>query len=388
MKVLTLLFFIYFFLPFNLMKRMYIFALLPPPYAIDFGTVFPYLTIVEVMIALSLVITVCLKRLRVPYPGIIWILYATLNLLSLFAASLIGDFIYFDGILEFVRLSVVFWLYLFAVNEKRNPEALLYYSLLLLILVYVVIYFSGKVNYSEAGRLNAPGFEITSTGYVSGCLLVMSIIGWKRSPWIRIAGITLGFLGLLLAGSLWASICTGIIIIYLIFKAPWGMRFVYLGIVILLLFRGFMVTYKGEKLPLIARISLMGDIRQAPSLTARIEAMKAGINVLKKHPWGFLNSDWYIQENLVAVGYPSHTHNTFIQIYLKYGPLAIIFFIVLIWQTITGLKRGSPYSYILFLLLLGWTLDYALFVTKYALVVFVIAVLNERFLKRPYYYQF
>jgi hypothetical protein len=133
------------------------------------------------------------------------------------------------------------------------------------------------------------------------------------------------------------------------------------------------IDIEWRRLPAIIRIAEIG------SVSSRLNAINAGINVVRKYPLGLINSDWRIQEELLQFGHPSHSHNTFVQFYLKYGPLSIVLFVELARGIAVGLGRKSPYAYALLLLFSGWAVDYAMCVTKYAFILFAIARLNESF---------
>jgi len=112
-------------------------------------------------------------------------------------------------------------------------------------------------------------------------------------------------------------------------------------------------------------------------LSLRKDAIQSSLALMKYHPLGLYNSDWLVQEKLNDFGYPSHTHSNYIQMYLRYGPLMLIFWYIFIIETVQGFHVRSPYAYIMLYILIGSLFDYYFFVTKAVIIVFAVVFLNR-----------
>jgi hypothetical protein len=117
-------------------------------------------------------------------------------------------------------------------------------------------------------------------------------------------------------------------------------------------------------------------------MTGRANAWGSGLEVIANVRARPLASDWCVQQHLVKAEYYTHTHNTYLQMFLKYGPFAVIIWFILARTLYHGFVAGSPYAIILALIMLGWLFDYWLFMTKATFVYFALIRLNEKWVRK------
>ena len=376
--------------PFALDKNFIVLSLMEPPQAQIFGTVMPYYTVIQL---LALILGGALLLLG-PHRAVVtnWAFttYFAVNLIGIATLPFLvksGQPIYWDFALELLRLSSMVIL-AGAVLEARKFNPLLLVRCLLIVLSVPLVYLAAsnptEFLHARSGRVNGPGLEITSTGHVAALALLLGICVRLPARY-RIPLIGLATVMLLLSGARIPLALAVIIIVVKLWRETErkARRFALVsGVAAITL---ILLVLAQSKLIAGGRVgSLTGS---SSSLTAEyavgrgVAAMTAG-ELLAAHPFGYVDSDWSIQDGLVDLGWPSHTHSNYFQSYLRFGPLALVFWGVLIWRTRKGSRLGSPYTSCLWFVLIGSTLDYYGFVTKAMLVVFMIYELNEAHIRR------
>lgn len=113
---------------------------------------------------------------------------------------------------------------------------------------------------------------------------------------------------------------------------------------------GVLLVFVAITQPAITELVARGVERMSSSLSkivegefndGRVQMYAGALQVVANNPWGVGLSDWAIQLELVKAGaWGSHTHNLFIQLYLKFGPFSILLFF-LIYRWIRIAIRGG-----------------------------------------------
>ena len=373
---------VYFVSPFAVEQKLSVFSLPIPAQAEAFGTVWPYLSLFHLAamgIAFLLALFGGMKPISRNKP---FVAYCLVNVAAILwmLISHTGYPVYWDYALEFLRLGSLTVLALLVLAERGyDPRILVRGLIVLLSIPLVLLIFSNMSSFlaEREGRVNAPGLEITSTGHVGAIAALLGLtlpISWR----LRVALLLLGGLSLLQSGSRLALVFCIVTSALVLWRkaASIKRRLAYVAAVALagaaIIWLGSTNLTGGERL---------GTLRSEEALRdefagGRAMALVASVLVITDHPFGYVDSDWAIQEELVNVGFPSHTHSHLLQSYLRFGPLALLFWGVLVFQTVAGFKAKSPYAPALLFILMGSLFDYYGFVTKAMLIVFVITGLN------------
>lgn len=380
--------FAYMLLPFRWQESLALFGLEPPVQALSFGTVFPFVGILEVT-AVGVAAMLCFfgawKALKTDR---LFLAYGFVNIISFLQILWLASgsrYVYWDWLVEFLRFSSVYLLFASVAHFCRKKDLLFISAVAVLLGPSLVLlaagYIAPDVLAERSGRLNAPGLELTSTAHVGAMLLLLSLVRPTRWFW-RAVPTTLGVGTLLVAGSRLAIGISWIVIALLLSTrgSAWRrmavMSVFVAGTLLLILVPLGDELAVGRFLIFLERPSVMRE----EFLLIRGAALQSSLGLLRAHPLGILNSDWAVQAELVGLGFPSHTHSNYIQMYLRYGPLVLIIWYIFLSETRRGFRAGSPYAYLLLFVLLGSALDYYAFVTKAMIVVFVASLLNREWI--------
>lgn len=80
----------------------------------------------------------------------------------------------------------------------------------------------------------------------------------------------------------------------------------------------------------------------------RIDMYQTAWSVINSFPFGLGGSDWLIQTEMQKIGVGSHTHNIFLQFYLKIGPFLFLPMVAVIWFFAKNNLRGIGYIWVVF----------------------------------------
>jgi hypothetical protein len=375
--------------PYPVDQKLALLSLDLPMEAALFGTVWPYYSVLHL-----LALTVgCALLLFDPRRSILsnppFIAYAVLNLIGIIALPFLtpaGSTAYWDFAIEFLRLASLVILANAVLSARGlNPIVLARGLLILLALPLVFLITANPTGFlaEREGRVNSPGMEITSTGHVAALALLIGVSVPLPKKY-RIPLIVLGLVVLLLSGARIPFVLVVIMVVVQIWQATKSKakRMALLasiaGLTVLALAASTSNAIGGGHMG-----TLTGDsaVMQTEYTIGRGMAFIASIDLIAAHPLGYLDSDWSIQEELMRHGWPSHTHNNYFQSYLRFGPLMIAFWGVLATRARRGWRLGSPYASCLWFVLIGSAFDYYGCITKAMLFVFMIAELNETFIR-------
>lgn len=375
--------------PFAIDKSSAILSIAEPYQAQIFGTIQPYYTLYQL---LALVVGLALFILK-PYRTIVanctFIVYTLVNVIGiavLVLLALSGNHVYWDYALEFLRLfSLVILAETVIEFHGFNPIILVRCMLILLIIPIAYLAFSDPSGflYARGGRVNGPGLELTSTGHVAAIAL---LLGWlvPLPNRYKISLVILSVIVLLLSGAripfvLVVMICA--VKMFCLTKLSIKKVILFISVIGIVSFALWL-----NKADLIVG-GRIGSIANGKSNIMEEYTVGRGIAVidskemLSRHPYGYIDSDWSIQEELVLLGFPSHTHSNYVQSYLRFGPLALVFWGVLIWRAHKGSRRKSPYATCLWFIVLGSIFDYNGCITKVMLILFIFSAFNEAYIR-------
>ncbi len=376
--------------PFALDKNFIVLSLMEPPQAQIFGTVMPYYTAFQLLALILGGVLFLMGPHRAVVTNLAFTTYSSVNLIGILLLPFLvksGQPTYWDFALEFLRLSSMVLLAGTVLEARKfNPLVLVRCLLIVLSVPLVFLATTNPTEFLHAryGRVNGPGLEVTSTGHVAALALLLGICVRLPARY-RIPLIGLAAVMLLLSGARIPLALAVIIIVVKLWRETERMakRFVLVsGVAAITL---ILLVLAQSKLIAGGRVgSLTGSssgLTTEYAVGRGVAVMTSG-ELLAAHPFGYVDSDWSIQDGLVELGWPSHTHSNYFQSYLRFGPFALAFWGVLIWRTRKGSRVGSPYTSCLWFVLIGSTLDYYGFVTKAMLVVFMICELNEAHIRQ------
>lgn len=85
------------------------------------------------------------------------------------------------------------------------------------------------------------------------------------------------------------------------------------------------------------------QIRTGAFSDGRSEMYQIAWSVINDFPFGLGGSDWLIQTEMQKIGVGSHTHNIFLQSYLKIGPLLLLPLVAVTWFFAKNNLKGVGY---------------------------------------------
>lgn len=372
-----------FILPFGVEAALSVVSLPMPAQAELFGTVWPYYSLLHVAalgVALGLSFWGNVEPILRNKPFVIYCVVNMLAILWMLVLRPSGVPLYWDYALEFLRLTSLVVLALLVVGARHDDPRILARSLILLLSIPVILLLFTNMSHflsEREGRINAPGLEIGSTGHVSAIAVLLGLtLPVSRS--LRVGLLLIGGVCLLQSGSRLALVFCILTVAMVLWKKNQGLKKRVLSVVGLVVAGVVIIWFGSVNATVGERLGTFGDAGGLRDELAggRAMGLVASFLVIADHPLGYVDSDWAIQEELVSVGFPSHTHSNLLQSYLRFGPLSFLFWGVLVSQTVVGFKAKSPYAPALLFILMGSLFDYYGFVTKAMLIVFVLTGLN------------
>ncbi|HZP03257.1 MAG TPA: O-antigen ligase family protein [Terracidiphilus sp.] len=367
-------------------QHLALISLTPPNQAQLFGTVWPYFSVTHLLALIiggGLFATGSRHSINANKA---FVVYCAINVIGIVILPFLTPRtqpVYWDFALEFLRLSSLVLLASTVIEARNYDPAILARSLtgLLAIPAVLVVFTNPFAFLSErGGRLNAPGLEITSTGHVGALAILLAISGVFPKIY-RMPLVILGAISLLGSGSRIPFLLVTAILVIQLWKSTKSYSKRILMIFVLGALVAFAIILTSTSSIAGGRLGSLtggGSDLESEYAIGRGVALLTTIKLVSEHPFGYLDSDWGIQQELANLGFPSHTHSFYFQSYLRFGPLMFIFLGVICWRAIVSVRNGSPYAGCLWFFVVGCALDYYGFVTKAMLIVFVIFLLNER----------
>ena len=385
-----LLLYICFAAPFLVDERFAIVSLQMPEQAKLFGTVWPYYSFLH----LSAFAVGCGLLLLGPRRAVIlnfpFISYAAVNMCGIASLPFLvpaSHVIYWDFALEAMRLfSVVLLAGTVLEAREFSPLVLVRGLLILLIIPLGLLVATNPAGFlsERQGRVNGPGLEVTSTGHVAAFALLLGV-SLQLPAKYRIILIGLAATMLVLSGARIPFMLAVVMIAVQLWCTTANRVKRYALIATLTVLTTMVIIFTASSSVAGGRFGTLtgdsADIETEYAVGRGVAAVTA-VKLLAAHPLGYIDSDWSVQEELVRLGFPSHTHSHYFQSYLRFGPLVLVFWGVFIWRVRKGSRLRSPYTSCLWFVLIGSALDYYGFVTKAMLIVFMLTELNESYLRR------
>jgi hypothetical protein len=377
-------------IPFRLLEYAPFIVIQPPDQAQLFGTVFPVFSVVEALAFVTLLVVFVSRTDDIKVNGP-WAAFALVTVASAAWIEVSGPSsthgTYADALMLFAQATVYYGLWI-ATPERLRIKALAI-ALSIAALVALCWFLLGAG--ADAARLNAPGFEITSTGYLGGIVVLLGLRAFRRVP--RALLVVIGLLTLLLAASRLAMIFTTIVAAEYLSRGMRARRLASYGLVggigallVMIVLPNFYeqsILWKGSAAEQFDAIRAMQDVFvegridqtliAESTLLGRLGAwFSCGSLLSDTFPYP-IGSDWALQELLNQRGYPSHCHSTILQLSVKFGVTAIIFFAAVYRSFLRLRATDDAFWPPLLLLMLGAIFDYFLFVPKLLGLVFIFA---------------
>ena len=407
------LFYTYMLMPARVLEQTSVFTLNAPEVAQAYGVGYPYLPILEVVMLGYVLVMWLLRRVTFAVKNLPFAAYVIVSIvcvLFLWARYARGDEpdMWWDGGLAAVRLIAIYGLFVSIPRDARSWGRTIQNALALLFVSSLLLNLAGFANpntpSNEAGRMNASGLEFTTASYF-GYALALSSVTLSTGP--RQALLFLcGILGGVMAGGRNALLLFGISLGLLMLNR--GRKPLKSAVPVISCVAGawlaLLVAFPSalNRLPIMHRerdnaiyypngvaptdttlkfFPFLERLSQVdPAMTGRFNAWSTALELLRRRHGVPLASDWYVQQELLPLGLPSHSHNAYLQTLLKFGVLAVPIWIGLLVTTWRGWRAGSPYAVILVFLMASLMVDYWLLVIKATFLLFAIARLNEDWL--------
>ncbi|OWS70687.1 O-antigen ligase family protein [Polynucleobacter campilacus] len=336
--------------PARILGEISLLTLKVPDFVGEFGTVYPIYSLIDLLASIYLVIVLILLNIEKNINRKLYTKFVLLSFISIiFITSkflIINSNLYLDGLIFLIRTVIIYNVWILLPNNYR------YLGILFSILIggLVALVAVGTSTFQNE-RINIPGFEITSSSYALGVMILLAT-SYLKGP-LRGVVIVLGILMMIVTASRIALLLLmGILIIQYINSIK-GYKKILVMLIALSLFFGaieiiflmraddnnysFLNIYESLSQILDSYSPYEKEINQqfsyVSALNGRLIAILSGIDLVQVNfPWP-LGSDWAVQEGLQQRGFPSHTHSGFLQLLLKNGVLALPIFLAII-QTI------------------------------------------------------
>lgn len=282
--------------------------------------------------------------------------------------------IYFDNVILFIKTMIVYLLWM-QLKESHRGKWIIFS--IFISSVFGLFYFHHGLLGTD--RLNISGFEITSSAYIISAIILLAFQYLKLPQRILIFLVT--FYTLFLTGSRLPFIFLLLVLGFASLNNKRIHNIILIPVVILMIvLSSFIVIHsRGDfnNVSLSLIIEKLFDTfklfeNSSPEqriffatqdvIAGRGTALISGIYLIKDNFPYPLASDWMIQQELLQIGFPSHTHSAFIQFILKYGILAIAFFVVLINAIVYQFKNNLKTRWAFLFLLFSFLFDYIFYV--------------------------
>ena len=367
-------------------QHLALISLTPPNQAELFGTVWPYFSVIHVLaLAISAGLFATGSRESIS-TNKAFVVYCTINVIGIMMLPFLTPRtqpVYWDFALEFLRLSSLVVLASTVLEARNYDSAILARGLTgLLAIPAVLLAFTNPFAFlsERGGRLNAPGLEITSTGHVGALAILLAISGVFPKVY-RVPLVILGSISLLGSGSRIPFLLLTVIALIQLWNSTksYSKRvLIIFGVGALVAFAIVLASTSSIAGGRLGSLAGGGGDLEGEYAIGRGVALLTTLKLFSEHAFGYLDSDWGIQQELANLGFPSHTHSFYFQSYLRFGPLMFVFLGVICWRAIVAIRKGSRYAGCLWFVVIGCALDYYGFVTKAMLIVFVMFLLNEK----------
>lgn len=398
-KVLLLFYVIYMIVPFRVHALLGFIVIKAPQQAALFGTIFPVFSYIDLA---AFVVALLVVPFGFLYQNRIFVVYCLACFGAMSFAAMRFPFFsleYFGaGIIVVIR-EVIPIVIVHRLLKFNVPYQWILSPFLLAMVAGIVMHLAGAQNSAfspdDYGRLNPPGLEVTSAGHIGVALLLLGYTAFKG--WPRILYMTGGIMGAVAAGGRIPFVlitCWSIWQIARVYSLRQIIsRIIFIGGVIAL----FFVALKFISIPVLNRFisppqvaeSAQNEeknlassifptnfsILQDPNVMGRLAGWSSGLMTLKEEMGYPLGTDWGVQNKLVDYGWPSHTHNTYIQMLLCWGGFAIFPLLVGVqcWRGLRKNKyKSSIWGDIIVFLMIGWFFDYYLCVVNASVFYFII----------------
>lgn len=365
--------------PFRVHELLAIHTASVPPQAQLFGLSQAQLSLLDAALFFAL-LPVVLSRINSYLPVIAY--SALWLLLSVGLSSTSTDSFHVDlrgdAMPEGVRLLLysLGWLYLLIESRGVDGEGLVNAGAVLTVVSVCLSPFF--LVGSELGRSPLLGFEVTSSGFVAGAVVLATLSVPAIPLQTRVISSVAAVLALGLSGSRAALLVTGACAVFAaarnknVLRVDWRFWALFVaaaGAALLLSPAGERLSAGADiekpEYQALAETAVPGSLSLAVDVSSgRVAAwVAAGILIVEHFPYG-LGTDWRAQEHLQSVGYPSHSHSAIAQLLLRFGILAIVPWAVWLRGLVRARARASWSMYPMLVLVLGCVADYWLFVPK------------------------
>lgn len=285
-------------------------------------------------------------------------------------------YFYFDGVISFLRLVYALILGAWITQSGRLHDAMRVTTLAVFLnaLVTITAFYEGAHESVLSGRTNLMGFGPNGSGeiiFFHAFFLIFVERKWAK--WKKLAVLSAFILYVPLSGGRrFLAALFGLIM--LAFKSRKHIALNILSIVfsfaiLVFLFLNVEIIariFEGTELSAISRLADTVSLLQQGNLQdGRSDMYNGAWSVIFNFPMGLGISDWRIQEELSKYTVGSHTHNAFLQFYLKFGVFGIMFLIlILAWALQRLLKKGVEWWFLFLVVLISINTGYGLWNQK------------------------
>jgi hypothetical protein len=361
--------------PASLMLLAPVFTAVAPAEAEEFGTVFPVISYISLFSVFYIIFSITILKKNIYGINKVFYFYVIATIVSIVLMIIYQEVYYLDNIILLFNTLCIYLVWMMLKEPQRNIGLII--SIFISCLITLAYYFA---NQNIVERINIPGFEITSTGYAIGVMIILSLEYCKKRYFAII--FIIGLLTMLLAGSRFPILILFFILFLILLQNQKTNYKILTCILILIIFYygidliiGRRGDFEGYKI-----LNFMDEIIDAINnydpytpiindqlaktnvIYGRIIGALSGVDVLKESFPMPLGSDWVIQLNLLERGFPSHSHSTLIQFFLKFGLFSLILYALILSVAKKLFINNDKKKWALLYLVISCFFDYILFV--------------------------
>jgi O-antigen ligase len=294
---------------------------------------------------------------------------------------------YYDGLVFALRLLIIFVILL---ELTRHNYVLTYKFFAVLILLLFLgssaAFFLFGVNESLAGRYNLVGLGPNVSCDVIVMVYSISLLLYRKKL-VRLRWLIISLIPLILFIPITGSRRALFFLFILIFltlnaKARLAMIGSLLGFTYLII--EFYTLTWDDTLSSISSITrtleVLEQINSGTFEDGRLEMYRTSINTILSNPFGVGLSDWAIQAEMSVHGVGSHTHNFFLQMFLKFGLMSVFIFCFFIYCCYFLIK--NKYWFHILYFSIGLSTGYGFWNLKYS-TIFIWMCLSLSVLAQP-----
>lgn len=243
------------------------------------------------------------------------------------------DLQYYDGILYSIRTAVLI-IVCYQCMRHNFIWTINIATWLMIFIAIASIAYMFLMGYDGVlgGRYNLIGMGPNVSADALLLLFALNIYLYKKNLTSYGVLIILGvlcFIFIPLTGSRRALILLALVILYL-------NKRIFLYVILSAFIVVFIIWYFGvdfgvDIIGIQRSLDLLDQIRSGGIEDGRSEMYSTVFEVLKIHPYGVGVSNWSIQEAMARFGVGSHSHNLFLQLYLKYGFASVVFLLIYLY---------------------------------------------------------